>query len=128
MSSSFSAPTAAEASPRRTLRRARRDPRCPGRRTGVRRREFLTAAVAAVPLLAGARPVSSGAPRVAVRAGRPPLALATADTEGFVAGVDLAAGRRIGRVATLDGPRSIESRGRGPVVVAHTSAGAVTLL
>jgi DNA-binding beta-propeller fold protein YncE len=94
----------------------------------VRRREFLTAAVAAVPLLAGARPVSSGAPRVAVRAGRAPLALATADTEGFVAVVDLAAGRRIGRVATLDGPRSIEARGRGPVVVAHTSAGAVTLL
>jgi hypothetical protein len=31
-------------------------------------------------------------------------------------------------VATLDAPRSIESRGRGPAVVAHTAAGAVTLL
>ena len=94
----------------------------------MRRREFLTAAIAAVPLLAGVRPVSGGALRAAARAGRAPLALATADTEGFVAVVDLAAARRIGRVATLDGPRSIEARGRGPVVVAHTSEGAVTLL
>jgi DNA-binding beta-propeller fold protein YncE len=84
----------------------------------VRRREFLQqAAVAAIPLLTGA-----AAPR------RAPLALATADTEGYVAVVDLAAGRRTARVATLDGPRSIESRGRGPVVVAHTAAGAITLL
>jgi len=83
----------------------------------VRRREFLQrAAIAAVPLLTGA------APR------RAPLALATADTEGYVAVVDLTAARRTTRVATLDGPRSIESDGRGPVVVAHTAAGAITLL
>jgi len=74
----------------------------------VRRREFLLAAVAAAPVLVG-RPAAAGA-------GRAPLALATADTEGFVAVVDLAAGRRVGTVATLDGPRSIEARGRGPVV------------
>ena len=86
----------------------------------MRRRELLLAAVAAAPVLVG-RPAAAGA-------GRAPLALATADTEGFVAVVDLAAGRRVGRVATLDGPRSIEARGRGPVVVAHTTAGAVTLL
>jgi hypothetical protein len=94
----------------------------------VRRREFLRAAVAAAPVLAGARPPSVAAWWAAAQSGRAPLALATADTEGFVAVVDLAAGRRVGRVATLDGPRSIEARGRGPVVVAHTGAGAVTLL
>jgi hypothetical protein len=83
----------------------------------VRRREFLqTAVLAAAPLVFGAPPR------------RAPLALATADTEGFVAVVDLARGSRVARVATLDAPRSIEARGRGPVVVAHTAAGAITLL
>ena len=83
----------------------------------MRRREFLQqAAIAAVPLLT----------RAAAR--RAPLALATADTEGYVAVVDLVGARRTSRVATLDGPRSIESHGRGPVVVAHTAAGAITLL
>lgn len=80
------------------------------------RRELLQAAALAAPLLLGAPPR------------RAPLALATADTEGFVAVVDLASGRLRARVPTLDAPRSIESRGRGPVVVAHTAAGAVTLL
>jgi hypothetical protein len=82
----------------------------------VTRRELLRAAALAAPLLLGAPPR------------RAPLALATADTEGFVAVVDLPTGRLRGRVRTLDAPRSIESRGRGPVVVAHTAAGAVTLL
>jgi hypothetical protein len=70
-----------------------------------------------------AAPVLLGAPPR-----RAPLALATADTEGFVAVVALAGGGTIRRVRTLDAPRSIEARGRGPVVVAHTAAGAVTLL
>src|SRR3954462_7951452 len=82
---------------------------------------------------AGRRPRRPAPPRRAPRprARRPrraPLALATADTEGFVAVVDLASGRLHARVKTVDAPRSIESRGRGPVVVAHTVAGAVTLL
>jgi DNA-binding beta-propeller fold protein YncE len=84
--------------------------------TGVRRREFLQAGALAAPVLLGRAP------------GRAPLALATADTEGYVAVVGLASGRRVARVATLDAPRSIEARGRGPVVVAHSAAGAVTLL
>jgi YVTN family beta-propeller protein len=83
----------------------------------VTRRELLQAAALAAPLVIGGAPLRRG-----------PLALATADTEGFVAVVDLATGRRVSRVATLEQPRSIEARGRGPVVVAHTAAGAVTLL
>jgi YVTN family beta-propeller protein len=82
----------------------------------VTRRELLQAAALAAPLLLGAPPR------------RAPLALATADTEGYVAVVDLATGRLRTRVRTLEQPRSIESRGRGPVVVCHTAAGAVTLL
>jgi DNA-binding beta-propeller fold protein YncE len=83
----------------------------------VTRRELLKAAALAAPLLIGRAP-----------SGRQPLALATGDTEGYVAVVGLASGRRLARVRTLDGPRSIEARGHGPVVVAHTAAGAVTLL
>jgi hypothetical protein len=84
--------------------------------TGVTRRQLLQAAALAAPVLLGAAP-------------RPePLALATADTEGFVAVVGLASGRRLARVATRAAPRSIEARGRGPAVVAHTAAGAVSLL
>jgi DNA-binding beta-propeller fold protein YncE len=59
---------------------------------------------------------------------RAPLALATADTEGYVAVVDVARRRVVRRVATLAGPRSIEAHGDGPAIVAHTAAGAVTLL
>jgi DNA-binding beta-propeller fold protein YncE len=68
------------------------------------------------------------APERLAAAGRPPLALVTADTEGHVAVVDLARHRVAGRVGTIDGPRSIEARGRGPVIVGHASQGAVTLL
>jgi DNA-binding beta-propeller fold protein YncE len=93
-----------------------RDRRPGGERIcSVDRREFLGLALAsplALPALAS----------------RPAFALATADTEGYVAVVALASGRVQRRVATLDGPRSIEARGAGPAVVAHTSEGAVTLL
>ena len=91
----------------------------------MRRREFLKAAAIAAPVLLGARPLR---PASAAAQRRAPLALATADTEGFVAVVDLAAGRRVARVRTLDAPRSIECRGAGPAVVAHTAAGAITIL
>jgi hypothetical protein len=59
---------------------------------------------------------------------RASLALVTADTEAHVVAVALHGGRIRARVATLDAPRSIE---RGPgtsAIVAHTAAGAVTLL
>jgi DNA-binding beta-propeller fold protein YncE len=58
---------------------------------------------------------------------RPALALVTADTEAHVAVVDAASGRVRARVATLEGPRSIEAADR-QAVVAHTEAGALTLL
>jgi len=59
-----------------------------------------------------------------------PLALVTADVDGFVAVVDLARRRVVRRIATLDGPRSAEARpGAGAgAIVGHASQGAVTLL
>ena len=65
---------------------------------------------------------------LAPRGARAPLALVTADTEGYVAVVDLAGRRVVRRVATLAGPRSIEAHGRGPAIVGHAAEGAVTLL
>jgi DNA-binding beta-propeller fold protein YncE len=78
------------------------------------RREFLIAAAAAPFAAQG-------------QLSRPALALATADTEGFVGVLSLASGRLQRRVRTLDGPRSIEAHG-SRAVVAHTKAGAVSLL
>ena len=85
---------------------------------GVDRRSFLLSGVA---LALGATGASGGTRRA-------PLALVTADTEGYVAVVDLARRRVLQRVATLGGPRSIEARARGPAIVGHASEGAVTLL
>ena len=78
------------------------------------RREFLAAGIASPFVLRA-------------QLSRPALALATADTEGFVGVLSLASGRLQRRVRTLDGPRSIEARG-GTAVVAHTSEGAITLI
>ena len=61
------------------------------------------------------------------RLGGTPAALVTADTEAHVAAVELSSGRVLRRIATLDGPRSIESRGN-LALVAHTTEGAVTVL
>jgi DNA-binding beta-propeller fold protein YncE len=82
----------------------------------MRRREFL-ATLGLLPLLP-----------YACESRRPALALATADTESHVAVLDAATGRVRARVATLEGPRSIEAAGGGRAVVAHTDAGALTLL
>ncbi|HEV2785700.1 MAG TPA: hypothetical protein VGV67_04875, partial [Solirubrobacteraceae bacterium] len=54
--------------------------------------------------------------------------LVTADRDGFVAVVDLERRRIVRRVATLDGPRSIDARQGAGAVVGHASEGAVTLL
>ncbi|MDP1848315.1 MAG: hypothetical protein Q8K79_11045 [Solirubrobacteraceae bacterium] len=79
----------------------------------------LALAGAVAPLLS--RPLPGGA--------RPaPLALVTADEDGFVAVVDLARRQVVRRVATLDGPRSAEARAGAGAVVGHASEGAVTLL
>jgi DNA-binding beta-propeller fold protein YncE len=56
------------------------------------------------------------------------LALATADTESHVAVLNAASGRVRARVATVEGPRSIEAAGGAMAVVAHTEGGAVSLL
>lgn len=76
------------------------------------RREFLAAA-AAVP--------------IALREGRAPLALATADLDAAVVVADPFAGRVLRRIATRPDPRSIERVGE-TAVVAHTASGDVTLL
>lgn len=78
------------------------------------RREFLAAGIA-LPFVARAQ------------LSRPALALATADTEGFVGVLSLASGRLQRQVRTLDGPRSIEGHG-SRAVVAHTSEGAISLI
>jgi DNA-binding beta-propeller fold protein YncE len=86
----------------------------------VNRREFLAAGVAAAPVvLAG--PAAWGR-------GREPLALVTADKEAHVVAVGLANGRVRARLHTLEGPRSIQSGRFGLAVVAHTAAGAISLL
>ena len=52
----------------------------------------------------------------------------TADLDGFVAVVDLERRRVVRRIATLDGPRSVESRAGAGALVGHAGEGAVTLL
>jgi hypothetical protein len=88
----------------------------------VDRREFLVAA-AGMPFALRSAPGAFAAGR-----GGTPLALVTADTESHVAAVELASGRIHRRLATLPGPRSIESVLGRIAVVAHTSGGAVTLI
>jgi hypothetical protein len=92
-----------------------------GRTTRMNRREFLGAGFAAVPLLLG----PCRAPTAARRA--EPVALVTADTEGHVVEVALSTGRIRRRIPTLEGPHGIQSGG-GVAVVAHTDAGAVSLI
>lgn len=82
----------------------------------MRRREFL-ATLGLLPLL----------PYACERRG-PTLALATADTESHVAVLNAATGHVRARVATVEGPRSIEAAGGTRTVVAHTDAGAISLL
>jgi DNA-binding beta-propeller fold protein YncE len=76
---------------------------------------------------AGAAGRMLGADRVPRRRRAAPLALVTADQDGFVAVVDLARRRLARRIATLDGPRSVEARGGAGALVAHAAQGAVTL-
>ena len=87
----------------------------------MNRRDFLSAGVRATAAFAPW-------PSLTTTAAREPLALVTADTEGHVAVVSLAGGRVRRRIATLDGPRSIQRGAGGAVVVGHSAAGAVTLL
>ena len=68
--------------------------------------------------------VSAAAAPLALRA---PLAYATADTESYVALVDLWTGAFVKRIGTRPGPRSIERVGES-AIVAHTVVGAVSIL
>jgi hypothetical protein len=95
--------------------------RCAGRTDDVDRRSFLAGA-AAVPIGLALDPAA-----FAGRLGGRPTALVTADLEGHVAAVELTTGRVLRRIATVDGPRSIEAGG-GRAIVAHTTEGVVTLL
>ena len=85
------------------------------------RRDFLAAAAA--PFVLGLAP-----PALARRAGGTPLALVTADLEAHVAAVELSTGRVYRRLATLPGPRSIESVAGRFAVVAHTELGALSIV
>jgi DNA-binding beta-propeller fold protein YncE len=86
----------------------------------MNRREFLAAAAAA-PLA-----LRFGANGLA--APLRPLALVTADREARIVAVDPIRGRTRAVVATLPGPRSIESVAGRNAIVAHTAEGAVTLI
>jgi DNA-binding beta-propeller fold protein YncE len=87
---------------------------------GLDRRELLLATGG---LLLGA----GQARAVTARARRPALALVTADTDAHVVVVSLGSGRVVGRIATGDGPRSIQSD-RGNVLVGHALTGRVTVI
>lgn len=88
---------------------------------GMDRREFLSNSIAAIPAVAALQ-------RTAAGLGRRPLGLATADKESHVVVVSLATGRIVARIPTREDPRSIEHHGAGPVVVAHSGEGVVSLL
>jgi DNA-binding beta-propeller fold protein YncE len=90
------------------------------------RREFLGQALEAVvglTALGGAQRGAGGGPRRSA-----PRALVTADTESHVAVVSLVSRRVLQRIATLEGPRSIQAAGGGRALVGHADAGAVTVV
>lgn len=87
----------------------------------MNRREFVAAAAAAPFVLR--HPAA-----LARTSGGVPVALVTADTEESVVAVHLTSGRLVRRLATLPGPRSIESVQGTTAVVAHTEEGAVTIV
>jgi len=91
----------------------------------VNRRELLAAAAAAPLALALPESAAAGG------AGGTPTAFVTADTESHVVALDLSsgmAGRRVRRIRTLPGPRSIESAFMTWAVVAHTASGRLSIL
>ena len=88
----------------------------------MNRRDFLAAA-AAVPVVLATEPTA-----LARGLGGTPTALVTADTEAHVVAVRLPRGQIARRIATLDGPRSIESSRATTAIVAHSDHGAVTLI
>ena len=84
----------------------------------MNRREFVVAGLLGLPALRACGASSTAAP---------PIALATADTESHIVAVSPASGRILQRLATVEGPRSIQGRA-GLAVCAHTQLGKVSLL
>jgi DNA-binding beta-propeller fold protein YncE len=84
-------------------------------RTGL----FAASAVLWDPWSSGGRPAQSTRRR---------LAVVTADTEAHVVALSLPDGAVRARIATVEGPRSIERAPGARALVAHTSHGAVSLL
>jgi DNA-binding beta-propeller fold protein YncE len=89
------------------------------RRELLRRGLFAASAALWDPWSGGSRPA---------QAARGRLALVTADTEAHVVALSLPDGVVRARIATLEGPRSIERAPGAQALVAHTSQGAVSLL
>jgi DNA-binding beta-propeller fold protein YncE len=88
----------------------------------VNRRQFLVRAAASPFLLAAGRPLAATRPRR-------PVALVTADLESRIVAYDVTAGRVVRHIATLPGPKSIETVGDGTTALAaHTASGAITLI
>lgn len=88
----------------------------------MNRREFLSRGATVAAALAIAPEA------LAKNAGGTPIALVTADQEAHVVAVDLFKSRIVGRIATLPGPRSIETILGSSALVAHTTEGAVSLI
>jgi len=87
---------------------------------GLDRRELLLSSAALL--------LAAGKARAATaRARRPALGLVTADTSAHVVMVSLGSGRVVGRIATGEGPRSIQAD-RGNVLVGHAMTGRVTVI
>jgi len=89
----------------------------------MNRRRFLAAAVAA-PVAVTLDPARA----LGAATGGGVVALATADLESHVVALELATGRVVKRIRTVEAPRSIESSPFGHVVVAHTPIGALSIL
>jgi DNA-binding beta-propeller fold protein YncE len=89
----------------------------------MNRRSFLGAAVAA-PVALALDPCRA----LGVASGGGTVALATADLDAQVVALEVATGRIVKRIRTMDAPRSIESSPFGHVVVAHTPIGALSIL
>ena len=89
----------------------------------MNRRRFLVSALAA-PVVLTVDPSRA----LGVASGGGTVALATADLEAHVVALEVATGRIVKRIRTMDAPRSIESSPFGQVVVAHTPIGALSIL
>ena len=78
--------------------------------------------------IVGAAALAAAPGALARVGGGTPLALVTADLESRITAVELSGGRVVRHIATLEDPRSIEPVLQYDALVAHTAAGAVSLI